>query len=438
MVKAVDTHLHADHITGLGALRDRTRCITVMGEQSKADVVSLRLGDGEQLEIEGVSLDVLYTPGLTDDSYSFLLPDRVLTGDTLLIRGAGRTDFRNGDARAQYESIVGRLLKLPDTTLVFPAHDYKGDTVSTIGEEKAFNPRLQVKSVEEYVELMGNLHLASPKMMDVAIPANMHVSLAQDDIARRGWAVLAGPAITLLDDHGVAFVDLHERREIERHGRIPSSLHAPYGALVENIRPGGLLHELAESKRLVFYCAFGERSAMATRPAQDAGLASTCHLQGGLDAWTKADGPVSHDSRLGVVAQARRPGRDHRAENSHAPTRRPRRPIARDADRAARERRQFSSGAYCSFAPSAGPSAKIESARNTAASRGRPSAHPYQILPSRDSLRLDIQRRARQLNGGLNRLQPAFVLPVVVVADERASRLYSGEPGANVSFDGCS
>src|SRR5579859_4368276 len=171
LVKAVDTHLHADHITGLGALRDRTHCVTVMGEQTKADVVSMRLADGDTLAIEGLALDVVYTPGHTYDSYSFILPDRVFTGDTLLIRGTGRTDFQNGDPRAQYESIFGRLLKLPDATLVYPAHDYKGDTVSTIGEEKAFNPRLQVKSVDEYVELMNSLHLPNPKMMDVAVPA---------------------------------------------------------------------------------------------------------------------------------------------------------------------------------------------------------------------------------------------------------------------------
>src|SRR5204863_4500725 len=151
----VDTHLHADHITGLGALRDRTQCITVMGEQSKVDEVSIRVADGDQLRIEGLALNVMYTPGHTDDSYSFLCGDRVFTGDTLLIRGTGRTDFQNGDPRAQYESLFGRLLKLPDETLVYPAHDYKGDTVSTIGEEKAFNPRLQVKSVEQYVELMN-------------------------------------------------------------------------------------------------------------------------------------------------------------------------------------------------------------------------------------------------------------------------------------------
>ena len=178
LVKAVDTHLHADHITGLGALRDRTHCITVMGEQTKADVVSMRLAEGDKLTIEGVSLDVLYTPGHTDDSYSFVMGDRVFTGDTLLIRGTGRTDFQNGDARQQYELLFGKLLRLPEETLVFPAHDYKGETVSTIGEEKRFNPRLKVKSVDEYVELMNNLKLPNPKMMDVAVPANMHVGSA--------------------------------------------------------------------------------------------------------------------------------------------------------------------------------------------------------------------------------------------------------------------
>src|SRR5689334_5866233 len=186
LVKAVDTHMHADHITGLGALRDKTHCITVMGEQTKADVVSMRLVDGDRLTIEGIALDVIYTPGHTDDSYSFLMPDRVFTGDTLLIRGTGRTDFQNGDPRAQYESIFGRLMKLPDETLVYPAHDYKGDTVSTIGEERAFNPRLQVKSVEDYVELMNNLKLPNPKMMDVAVPANMRSGLAQKIVADRG------------------------------------------------------------------------------------------------------------------------------------------------------------------------------------------------------------------------------------------------------------
>ena len=296
LVKAVDTHLHADHITGLGALRDRTRCITIMGEQSSVDVVSMRLSDGDRLGIEGLTLDVVYTPGHTDDSYSFVMPDRVFTGDTLLIRGTGRTDFQNGDPRAQYESIFGRLLKLPDETLVFPAHDYKGDTASTIAEERAFNPRLQVKSMDEYVALMNGLNLSNPKMMDVAVPANMRQGLVQENIARRGWAVSAEDARALIGRSDVVLVDLREKSERERHGAIPGALHAPYADLQDNIQEGGLLHELAAAtgKRLIFYCAFGERSAMAVQAAQDAGLSMACHIHGGIAAWKKADGPVVH------------------------------------------------------------------------------------------------------------------------------------------------
>jgi glyoxylase-like metal-dependent hydrolase (beta-lactamase superfamily II)/rhodanese-related sulfurtransferase len=295
LVKALDTHLHADHVTGLGALRDHTRCITVMGEQTHADVVSMRVAEGERVEIEGLSLDVLYTPGHTDDSYSFLMGDRVFTGDTLLIRGTGRTDFQNGSARAQYESIFGKLLKLPDETLVLPAHDYKGDMVSTIGEEKRFNPRLQVRSADEYVDLMNSLKLPNPKMMDVAVPANIHVGLHQEDVARKGWAVSAAEAVQLLGRGDIALVDLREKSERRRHGIIPGSLHAPYPDLQENIRTGGILHELASAtgKRILFYCAFGERSAMAVQAAQDAGLKSACHIQGGIDAWKKADGPIA-------------------------------------------------------------------------------------------------------------------------------------------------
>jgi sulfur dioxygenase len=294
LVKAVDTHLHADHITGLGALRDHTQCITVMGEQSSVDVVSMRVADGDKLTIEGVSMDVIYTPGHTDDSYSFAMPDRVFTGDTLMIRGTGRTDFQNGDPRAQYESLFGRLLRLPDETLVYPAHDYKGDTVSTIGEEKAFNPRLQVKSVEDYVALMNGLKLASPKMMDVAVPANMHQGLHQEKVARRGWAVSAREAVELVGQPDVVLIDLREKSERLRHGSIAGSLHAPYPELQENIGAGGLLRVLAEAtnKRLLFYCAFGERSAMAVQAAQEAGLATACHIQGGIDAWKKTGGAL--------------------------------------------------------------------------------------------------------------------------------------------------
>lgn len=294
LVKAVDTHLHADHVTGLGALRDRTHCVTIMGEQTKADVVAMRVTEGDRIRIEGVSLDVMYTPGHTDDSYSFLMGDRVFTGDTLLIRGTGRTDFQNGDSRAQYESIFNRLLRLPDDTLVYPAHDYKGDTVSTIGEERRYNPRLQVASVDDYVALMANLKLPTPTMMDVAVPANMRVGLPQGELARQGLALSVREAIESLGRPDVLLVDLRETAERAKHGTLSGALHAPYPAIEDNLKPGGMLREVAAAtgRRIVFFCAYGERSAMAVQAAKDAGLANTAHIEGGLDAWTKAGGPV--------------------------------------------------------------------------------------------------------------------------------------------------
>jgi glyoxylase-like metal-dependent hydrolase (beta-lactamase superfamily II) len=177
LVLAVDTHIHADHVTGLGTLRERSDCVTAMGEQSQAECVSLHFREGERLEVDDLSLEVLYTPGHTDDSYSLLMrptahAPRVFTGDTLLIRGTGRTDFQNGDAAAQYDSLFGKLLRLPGETLVYPAHDYNGMTVSTIDEERRYNPRLQVKEKAEYVALMNGLKLDNPRLMDIAVPAN--------------------------------------------------------------------------------------------------------------------------------------------------------------------------------------------------------------------------------------------------------------------------
>ena len=296
LVKAVDTHLHADHVTGLGELRDRTHCMTVMGDQTKADVVAMRVADGDKVTIEGLSLDVMYTPGHTDDSYSYLMGDRVFTGDTLLIRGTGRTDFQNGSARAQYESIFNRLLKLPEETMVFPAHDYKGDTVSTIGEEKRYNPRLQVRSVDEYVELMSNLKLPNPKMMDVAVPANMRVGLHQEELEKEGRALSAVEAIRSLGRPDILPVDLREANERAKHGMIEGALHTPYPGIEDSLTPGGMLREVAAAtgRRIVFFCAFGERSAMAVAAAKEAGLSNTAHIAGGIDAWKKAGGPVMH------------------------------------------------------------------------------------------------------------------------------------------------
>jgi glyoxylase-like metal-dependent hydrolase (beta-lactamase superfamily II)/rhodanese-related sulfurtransferase len=289
--KAIDTHVHADHISGLGALRDVTQCVTVMGEQSSVDLVSMRVRDGDVFGCEGVSLKALYTPGHTDDSYCFLMGDRVFTGDTLLIRGSGRTDFQNGSADAAYHSIFEKLLTLPDDTLVYPGHDYNGHTVSTIGDERKNNPRLQVNSAGEYAAIMAGLKLANPKMMDVAVPANRAMGLNQKRYIDAGLTLPAEQAVTLAD---ALFVDLREPAEQARDGVIPGSLSVPYDKLDEALTKGSLLEKqlLTAPQKVVFYCAFGERSALALDRMKEKGLPQATHLLGGLAAWARAGGPV--------------------------------------------------------------------------------------------------------------------------------------------------
>ena len=172
LVKVIDTHIHADHISGLNELNKQTNCVRVMGEKSESEVIDVRLKENEKVKIENIELKTIYTPGHTECSYCFLMNDRVFTGDTLLINGSGRTDFQRGSAIKQYDSIFNKLLKLPEKTMVYPAHDYNGKTSSTIGNEKNNNPRLQVNSMEEYKKIMDDLKLANPKMMDIAVPAN--------------------------------------------------------------------------------------------------------------------------------------------------------------------------------------------------------------------------------------------------------------------------
>ena len=175
LVKVIDTHIHADHVTGASKLKEVTNCSTLMGEHTPADAVEIKVKDDELINVDGLNIRSIYTPGHTSESYSFLLDNYLFSGDALLINGTGRTDFQNGSSKESFYSIFDKLLKLPEETLLYPGHDYNGEKASTIGKEKKFNPRLQVKSVDEYVEIMSNLNLSKPEMMDSNVSKNIQL-----------------------------------------------------------------------------------------------------------------------------------------------------------------------------------------------------------------------------------------------------------------------
>ena len=279
LVKVIDTHIHADHISGLAELRNRTKCITLMGEHAPADIVSMKVKDNEHIDIENIQLTSIYTPGHTDDSYSFLMNDRVFTGDTLLIKGTGRTDFQNGNSYDQYHSLFDRLLKLPKNTYIYPAHDYKGENVSTIGEEISFNPRLQVTSVQEYVKIMDNLNLDNPKLMDVAVPTNQSMGMTKE-VQRQLNGIYYDKLINLVKNNQSLLIDLREKIEIEKKPSLNNSINVSYSSLQNYLNKN---KRFLKSKTLIFYCAVGERSALAIQICQSYNLNSVYHLIGGIN-----------------------------------------------------------------------------------------------------------------------------------------------------------
>ena len=175
LVKVIDTHIHADHVTGAAKLKDITKCTTIMGDHTPADSVEVKVKDDEYINLDDIKIRAMYTPGHTSDSYCFLMNNCLFSGDTLLINGTGRTDFQNVNAKDSYNSIFNKLLKLPEETLLYPAHDYKGEKVSTIGKEKKQNPRLQVKGVDEYIEIMNNLDLKKPAEIEKNVSRNVNL-----------------------------------------------------------------------------------------------------------------------------------------------------------------------------------------------------------------------------------------------------------------------
>jgi len=281
LVKVIDTHIHADHISGIAELRDQTNCVTIMGDKTPADVVSMQVSDEELIKIKGLELRALFTPGHTSESFSFLMKDRVFTGDTLLIRGTGRTDFQNGSSVDSYNSIFKKLLKLPDNILVYPAHDYKGDTVSTILEEKKFNPRLQVKSVDEYVEIMNNLNLPDPKLMDVAVPNNLKLGINFNK-QKVNSGVEPKEFKKFLSEKNRILIDLREQSEINKNGKINNSISVPFPEISDYLNTN---KKEMQNKRVLFYCAIGQRSTLAVQVSKSYNYNNCLHLIGGLKKW---------------------------------------------------------------------------------------------------------------------------------------------------------
>ena len=281
LVKVIDTHIHADHISGMAKLRDRTNCVTLMGDKTPADIVSMSIADGEEIKIGNIKLKALYTPGHTSESFSFLMKDRVFTGDTLLIRGTGRTDFQNGNPYDSYNSIFKILLKLPEETFVYPAHDYKGDLVSTIGKEKKLNPRLQVKSPDEYAEIMNNLNLPNPKLMDIVVPKNLNlgINLKKQTISNGLYVDKFKEEIENKDN---ILIDLREEDEIKKYGKISNCTMISFPKIESYLSQN---EKELKNKKILFYCAVGHRSALAVQISKSYNYVNCFHLIGGLKNW---------------------------------------------------------------------------------------------------------------------------------------------------------
>ena len=291
LVKVIDTHIHADHISGIAELRDKTNCITIMGDACPADVVSMRVSDNEKIKLEKIELQSIFTPGHTNDSFSFLMQDRLFSGDALLIRGTGRTDFQNGDPYDSYYSIFERLLKLSEQTFLYPAHDYNGNTVSTIGEEKKYNPRLQVKNADEYANIMNNLNLPNPKMMDIAVPGNLSLGIdftKQKTINGLNYKNFS----TYLKTNEFKLIDLREKEEITKNGIISNATNIPFHTFLDTFKKNT---KLDNKKKYLLYCAVGQRSSLALQVMQSYGFKDSYHLIGGIKEWIKKNNPLELD-----------------------------------------------------------------------------------------------------------------------------------------------
>lgn len=287
LVVALDTHIHADHKTGLGKLRSLTRCMTCMSEKANTSLISRKLKHGDIVSLEGVELKVIYTPGHTDDSCCFYTQGMVFTGDTLFIRGNGRTDFQHGDAAQLFESLDTKLFTLPDETAVWPGHDYKGEQVSTIGRERIENPRYAGKSEAEFVEIMDNLDLPNPDLMDEVLPFNQSFGKGVGNTLSADLVVDCEQLDCFTE---YLLVDLRDQEEIYNLGTIADSILLPLRNLEDAINNSD--HPINKANGIIFFCAHGERSVLGLELALEKNMTNIKHLQGGFTAWIKSGRPV--------------------------------------------------------------------------------------------------------------------------------------------------
>lgn len=272
LVYSLDTHVHADHITAGGQLRDRTGCRCI-GSKNGAACVDTQASQGDRFEVGNFAIEVLETPGHTDDSLTFKIGDNVFTGDALLIRGCGRTDFQNGDAGTLYESLTQKLFSLPDKTTVWPGHDYRGLTSSTIGEEKKFNPRIAGKSREEFIEVMRQLKLPRPKYIDIAVPANR--VCGRMDGPTKAPGVDVAEVLDSPRHQWPRIVDV--RREDEwNNDHLEGIEHVPLDQL-EQIADGW-----PRDEPIYFLCRSGNRSGQAALKLKNMGFTAAVNLEGGM------------------------------------------------------------------------------------------------------------------------------------------------------------
>ena len=293
----LETHTHADHLMLNGEAKELLAAPFIMHEQSPSPLIDRHLREGDVLDLGGERIEVLHTPGHTPDSLVFRVPGAVLTGDTLLINGSGRTDFPGGDAGQQYDAVVSRLFALPDDTIVYPGHDYRGNTRSTIGAEKRNNPRFASKTREQYVELMSNLGLPFPEKIQQSLQVNQSGFEESQvafpliaDIVAVNTVTASELAKMLASPTPPVVLDVREPEEfVGDLGHIERALLVPMDALAARLpKLAGYV-----DRELVVVCRAGARSASAAAMLQRAGFSRVANLQGGMLAWSAAGGSVA-------------------------------------------------------------------------------------------------------------------------------------------------